>query len=175
MIINSKELSKVRNEHKGETIGLRFGCYDLLHAGHQRGIDFAAAMVDILVIGVMPDLYVAREKGLDRPINTEAVRVSAIDEAAGVDYSFVAPFGRLALAGAFLRLRPDIYVEDEGHGTDFMRTQFLRTVGVKYVMDDERYKQPVTTTAMINSLGLDEARARAGLDFVLSESEMAEA
>jgi len=165
MVIRKNELGSVRHQHPGASIALRLGCYDLLHAGHQVGIDRAASFSDILVVGVMPDEYVRKEKGEGRPINPQEARVSAIDKARGVDYSFITPAASIAVAGMFLRLRPDVYVEDEEYGAPWSRAAFLKAIGVEYVIDSE--SRISSTTEIIGKLGVAEAVSRSSLDFVL--------
>jgi cytidyltransferase-like protein len=163
MIVEESDLRNIRNEHEDATIALRFGCYDLLHLGHQKGINFAAQQADILVLGVMPDNYVNRTKGPDRPINAEATRVERIDSADGVDYSFIAPSGRFALAGIVRSLHPDVYVEDEEYGESFFKKAYLNALGVDFVIDREsRYG---STSEMIARLGIDQAIEKSRLDF----------
>ncbi|HET9850182.1 MAG TPA: adenylyltransferase/cytidyltransferase family protein [Candidatus Saccharimonadales bacterium] len=163
MIVEGKELSVIRADLKDSTIALRFGCYDILHAGHQEGIDFATAQADVLAVGVMPDSYIARKKGIGRPVNGEASRVRSIDEAVGVDYSFIAPASAVAMAGIFLKLRPDIYIEDEAHAGNMLKLAFLRGIGTEYVI--ERVSKLCSTSEMIAELGLAEAAAKSSLSF----------
>ena len=44
------------------------GCFDLLHAGHVRSLRAAAALGDVLVVGVNSDASVRRRKGPRRPV-----------------------------------------------------------------------------------------------------------
>jgi cytidyltransferase-like protein len=47
----------------GQVIVWTNGCFDLLHAGHARSLRAAAAMGDVLVVGVNSDASVRRLKG----------------------------------------------------------------------------------------------------------------
>jgi cytidyltransferase-like protein len=160
MILSPEALGSIHGEHPGETVGLRFGCYDLRHAGHKAGIDFAASQVGILVIGVMADEYITQTKGPDRPVNSEQDRVSAIDLAPGVDYSFIVPMDALGPDG--LRrlvetLRPDIYI---GRGSTMRR---LEELGVMAVKDPQ--PKICSTTEMIESLGREGAMRESSLHY----------
>jgi D-beta-D-heptose 7-phosphate kinase/D-beta-D-heptose 1-phosphate adenosyltransferase len=50
------------------------GCFDLLHVGHLRCLEFAKQQGDILVVGVNSDASVRRLKGKTRPIVSENER-----------------------------------------------------------------------------------------------------
>ncbi len=164
MIIKTAELQDVRAAFQSENIALRFGCYDLLHAGHQTGIDYTASHADIVVLGVLPDAYVKRVKGPDRPINPAEARIEAIDQAPGVDFSVLVQSSTLALAGVFLRLRPDMYVEDQEHASSRAKRAFMATLGIEYVVD--RQSRLGSSSQMIANLGLAEAVARSALTYV---------
>lgn len=163
MVIRSHELADLRDVTGDASIALRFGSYDLLHAGHQAGIDHAATQADILVLGVMPDDYLKRVKGPDRPVNSEAVRVKAIDDASGVDYSFIAPASNLALVGLFLKLRPEVYVEGQEYPKSRRKTLLLGALGIRHVVDQQT--RIASTSQMIDRLGVQEAKLHSNLEF----------
>ncbi|MBM3443180.1 MAG: D-glycero-beta-D-manno-heptose 1-phosphate adenylyltransferase [Bacteroidetes bacterium] len=50
------------------------GCFDILHAGHLDVLERAAALGDLLVVGLNGDASVRRLKGNDRPVNDQAFR-----------------------------------------------------------------------------------------------------
>lgn len=166
MIVTHTELPEIRQELEGLRVALRFGTYDILHAGHQEGIDYAAEMADRVVLGVMPDSYVSRFKGPDRPIYPDHVRAARIDGAHGADFTFVAPDSRLALLGVIARLRPDVYVEDQEYGASRVKHGLLAILGVEYQID--RRARAGSSSAIIAAHGIAGAMARAGLDYRLS-------
>lgn len=168
MIINANELSDVRQQIGAETMALRLGCYDLLHTGHQQGINFTSALARYVTIGVMPDSR-ARRKGPGRPINPESSRVEAIDAASGVDFTFVYPEKIIALAGAIRTLRPDVYVEDEENEHNWPKALLLRSLSVNRVID--HVSRQGSTSLMIATLGIAEAQNRASLTFQLGETQ----
>lgn len=47
------------------------GCFDLLHIGHVRNLEFAKSQGDILVVGINSDKSVKSFKGESRPIVPE--------------------------------------------------------------------------------------------------------
>ena len=50
------------------------GCFDLLHAGHIRYLQTAAAFADIFILGLNSDASVRKLKGLRRPIMSQGDR-----------------------------------------------------------------------------------------------------
>ena len=97
----------------GRTIVMANGCFDLLHAGHVRYLQGAAAEGDVLVVAVNTDESVRRNKGPGRPLQPESDRVEVIAALGCVDY--VTTFGE-PTADAILRaLRPHVHAK----GTDW--------------------------------------------------------
>jgi len=94
---------------KGKTLVTTNGCFDLLHAGHIKYLADAAALGDLLVVGINSDASVSRLKGPDRPIQNEIDRALLIWSLKMVDYTFIFPENDPI---AFLEiLKPDIHVK----------------------------------------------------------------
>jgi len=78
-------LKKAKKE--GKKIVFTNGCFDILHAGHVRIIEFAKSQGDVLILGLNTDASIKRLKGPSRPINKEkdrAIVVSALQAVDGV-------------------------------------------------------------------------------------------
>ena len=96
----------------GRTIALANGCFDLLHVGHVRYLQAAAAEADILVVAVNDDAMAAR-KGPGRPVLTAQYRAELVAAIRGVDYVTIVPEPTVeALLGL---IRPDVHCK----GTDY--------------------------------------------------------
>jgi D-beta-D-heptose 7-phosphate kinase/D-beta-D-heptose 1-phosphate adenosyltransferase len=50
------------------------GCFDILHIGHIKLLEFAKTQGDYLIVGIDSDLRVKELKGKERPINSEELR-----------------------------------------------------------------------------------------------------
>ena len=87
-ILSRKELVRLcRQEQKrGKKLVFTNGCFDILHAGHVRYLDEAAALGNILVLGLNSDASVKRLKGDSRPINAEQDRAIVLAGLQAVDY-----------------------------------------------------------------------------------------
>ena len=101
-----------RDRAAGRTIAFANGCFDLLHAGHVRYLQAAAAEADRLVVAVNDDVA-AGAKGPGRPILTAEVRAELVAALRGVDY--VTIFSEPTVTGLLLLLRPDVHCK----GTDY--------------------------------------------------------
>ncbi len=71
-----EELSKqvCRWKLLGRKIVFTNGCFDILHKGHLELLTQAAALGDILIVGINADDSVRRLKGDERPVNDEKFR-----------------------------------------------------------------------------------------------------
>jgi rfaE bifunctional protein nucleotidyltransferase chain/domain len=96
----------------GLTIAFANGCFDLLHAGHVRYLQAAAAEADRLVVAVNDDAE-AGKKGPGRPILKAADRAELVAALRGVDY--VTIFSEPTVTPLLLALKPDVHCK----GTDY--------------------------------------------------------
>ena len=69
-----------------DAIAFANGCFDLLHVGHVRYLQAAAAEADRLIVAVNDDASVAALKGPGRPILPAADRAELVAALRGVDY-----------------------------------------------------------------------------------------
>ena len=97
----------------GHTIAFANGVFDLLHVGHVRYLQAAAAEADRLIVAVNSDASVRRLKGEGRPILDEQARAEMVAALRGVDYVVV--FGDDTVGDLLTRLRPDVHCK----GTDY--------------------------------------------------------
>ena len=96
----------------GQTIAFANGCFDLLHVGHVRYLQGAAAEADVLVVAVNDDAA-AGSKGPGRPILDAAARAELVAAIRGVDY--VTIFDEPTVAPLLMLLKPDVHCK----GTDY--------------------------------------------------------
>jgi rfaE bifunctional protein nucleotidyltransferase chain/domain len=97
----------------GRTIALANGCFDLLHVGHVRYLESAAAEADRLIVAVNGDDSVRQLKGAGRPIVPAAERAEMLAALAMVDYVVVFPDPNVERL--LTRFRPDVHCK----GTDY--------------------------------------------------------
>jgi rfaE bifunctional protein nucleotidyltransferase chain/domain len=97
----------------GKTIALANGCFDLLHVGHIRYLDGAAAEADVLVVAINDDSSVRRLKGDDRPILAGEYRAELVAALRVVD--LVVVFPEQTVGPLLEALKPDVHCK----GTDY--------------------------------------------------------
>jgi rfaE bifunctional protein nucleotidyltransferase chain/domain len=97
----------------GGTVVLANGCFDVIHVGHVRYLEEAAAHGDLLVVAVNDDDSTRRLKGEGRPVMPASERSEIISAMRFVD--FVLIFGDDTVDGVMRALRPDFHAK----GTDY--------------------------------------------------------
>jgi D-glycero-beta-D-manno-heptose 1-phosphate adenylyltransferase len=102
-----------REREAGRTVALANGCFDVLHVGHVRYLQGAAAEADRLVVAVNDDDSVAALKGPGRPILAAADRAEVVAALRGVDY--VVTFGERTVERLLRLIKPDVHCK----GTDY--------------------------------------------------------
>ena len=96
----------------GLTLAFANGCFDLLHAGHLRYLQAAAAEADRLIVAVNADVT-AGVKGPGRPIMKADDRAELVAALRGVDY--VTIFAEPTVTPLLELIRPDVHCK----GTDY--------------------------------------------------------
>ena len=97
----------------GKTIAFANGCFDLLHVGHVRYLQAAAAEADRLVVAINDDGSVSTLKGPGRPVLSGADRAELVAALRGVDYVVIFP--EPTVTPLLLALKPDVHCK----GTDY--------------------------------------------------------
>jgi len=115
MVVSESDLVEAvaRDRVLGRTIAFANGCFDLLHVGHVRYLQGAAAEADRLVVAVNDDQSVAHLKGPGRPILAAPDRAELVGAVRGVDYVVI--FGDRTVDRLLRLLRPDVHCK----GTDY--------------------------------------------------------
>ncbi|HPM24414.1 MAG TPA: adenylyltransferase/cytidyltransferase family protein [Phycisphaerae bacterium] len=91
----------------GRTVVHCHGCFDIVHPGHIRYLQFARELGDILVVSLTGDAKIA--KGPDRPYIPEELRAENVAALEFVDWVVIDPHA--TACDLLARLRPDIYVK----------------------------------------------------------------
>jgi D-glycero-beta-D-manno-heptose 1-phosphate adenylyltransferase len=97
----------------GRTLAFANGCFDLLHVGHIRYLEAAAAEADRLIVAINDDESVRRLKGEGRPILGAADRAELVAALRPVDYVVI--FSEPTVGPLLETIRPDVHCK----GTDY--------------------------------------------------------
>ena len=95
------------------------GVFDLIHPGHVRYLQAAAAAGDLLVVGLNADASVRANKGPARPLVPEAERAEVLEALACVDAVVI--FDEPTPAEVIAHLQPDVLVK----GADWPAHQII--------------------------------------------------
>ncbi len=98
---------------EGKTVVWTNGCFDLLHLGHVKGLQWAKAQGDVLVVGLNSDHSVRQLKGKGRPVFPQTYRAEMLAALAAVDY--VVLFDDLEPSRLVAALQPDVVCKGEDY------------------------------------------------------------
>ncbi len=133
----------------GQTLVFTNGCFDILHAGHVAYLAEAAALGDVLVVGLNTDASVRTIKGSLRPVNPQDQRARVLSSLSVVTH--VVLFDEPDPASLILRIQPDILVkgadwpEKRIAGAESVRASGGRVVRVELTSG-------ISTTAIIQRI-----------------------
>lgn len=110
-VVTQEELIVAVAERKrnGERVVFTNGCFDLLHPGHVRLLEWARGRGDALAVGLNSDVSVKAIKGAGRPVVPEAERAEVLAALECVDY--VALFEEPTPQKIIARVLPDVLVK----------------------------------------------------------------
>jgi rfaE bifunctional protein nucleotidyltransferase chain/domain len=109
-VLSSSSLARALTSlRKGKTVVFTNGCFDLVHAGHLKVLEWAKRQGDLLIVGLNSDASVRRLKGPRRPILALADRAALLAALKPVD--FVTWFSEETPHRLIRLLRPDVLVK----------------------------------------------------------------
>lgn len=110
-IVTREQVGRLAEEHhlRGEKIVFTNGCFDLLRVGHVTYLAEAAALGNMLIVGVNSDASVRKLKGPSRPVISETDRAAMLAALACVQYVVV--FDDDTPLGLLEAIRPDVLVK----------------------------------------------------------------
>jgi rfaE bifunctional protein nucleotidyltransferase chain/domain len=118
---------------RGGTVVATGGCFDLLHAGHVRTLEAARRLGDCLVVCINSDDSVRRLKGPDRPLVSQADRVSVLSALGCVDAVVV--FGENTPERVLRLVRPHVWAKGGDYdGRPLPEERVLREWGGRAVI-----------------------------------------
>jgi len=117
-----------RLRRRGKRIVFTNGCFDILHAGHAQYLRRAAALGDVLFVGLNGDASVRRLKGPGRPAQKAADRAYLLASLSCVSY--VAVFPEDTPARLIREVLPDVLVKGgDWKGKEIVGADLVRARG----------------------------------------------
>jgi rfaE bifunctional protein nucleotidyltransferase chain/domain len=117
----------------GKRIAFANGVFDVLHVGHIRYLQGAAAIADVLVVAVNGDDSVRMLKGEGRPVMGERERAELISAVRGVSY--VTIFHEKSPSRLLQVLKPDFQCKGTDYTADSVpEAEVVRAYGGKVVI-----------------------------------------
>jgi rfaE bifunctional protein nucleotidyltransferase chain/domain len=151
-VLNREELiTKVAEAREsGARIVLANGCFDVLHVGHVRYLEGAAAIGDVLIVGINSDEQVALQKGAGRPVLPASQRAEIVASIESVTY--VTIFDEPTVEQLLLALKPDVHAKGTDYTTDTVpERDVVRSYGGEVVIVGD--PKDHSTSAIIARLG----------------------
>jgi D-beta-D-heptose 7-phosphate kinase/D-beta-D-heptose 1-phosphate adenosyltransferase len=144
----SEITEQVRNWRKaGRSLVFTNGCFDLLHAGHIRYLQTAAAFADIFILGLNSDSSVRKLKGLRRPIMSQADRALLLSALAAIDCVVI--FDEETPARLIETVLPDVLVKGGDYiAEDIVGYETVTKNGGK--VEVVSFVEGKSTTAIVN-------------------------
>jgi D-beta-D-heptose 7-phosphate kinase/D-beta-D-heptose 1-phosphate adenosyltransferase len=140
----------LRSQHK--SIVFTNGCFDLLHAGHVRCLQEAAALGDVLIVAVNSDASVKQLKGELRPLMPEADRTAVLAALSCVD--LVVVFDELTPEALLERVRPDVLAKGGTYRVeDIAGREIVEKYGGRVHLT--QVVEGLSTTALVESMRTD--------------------
>tara|TARA_Y100000296_G_scaffold78716_1_gene101842 strand:- start:398 stop:880 length:483 start_codon:yes stop_codon:yes gene_type:complete len=127
-------------------VGMTNGCFDLLHLGHFKILEFAKSKCDVLFVGVNTDASVKSLKGNARPLNPEKDRAEMLCYHKDVDFVFLFDF--LDSYDAFKKIAPHVFIKGNDYEGKLEREE--RESDVRYYPIDDRSTSKILAKAVEN-------------------------
>lgn len=107
---------QIRGQLQGRRVVFTNGCFDLLHVGHLRTLEWARRQGELLVVGINSDASVRRLKGPGRPFTPADERAELLAGFACVD--FVMIFEEDTPEALLAAIRPAVHVKGGDYNAD---------------------------------------------------------
>lgn len=121
------KIQKISNNHKN--IVFTNGCFDILHSGHIKNLQFSKKNGDILVVGLNSDESIKKLKGPERPINDINERSTILSLFNFVDYIIIfsedTPFSVLKILKPHILVKGSDYKIENIIGSEFVEKVIL--------------------------------------------------
>jgi rfaE bifunctional protein kinase chain/domain/rfaE bifunctional protein nucleotidyltransferase chain/domain len=146
-----------RHRAQGERVVHCHGCFDVVHPGHLRYLQFARTQGDILVVSLTSDDAIEKEDGI-RPHVPQELRAETLAAVELVDYVVIAE--QQTAEPVIALIKPDIYVkgkeyDDSSHAGFLAERRLVENLGGRVVFSSGDVVFSSTKLLDLNVLGDD--------------------
>jgi len=133
----------------GKKVVFTNGCFDILHVGHVKYLEYAKSQGDRLMVGVNSDGSVQKLKGKGRPVTLEGERTVVLAGLESVDC--VTVFGEETPIKLIEAVKPDVLVKGEDWGeAGVVGREFVEGYGGRVLLAP--MEEGVSTTNIIRKV-----------------------
>lgn len=135
-IVSVEETIKISEQMRNENkrIVLAGGCFDILHVGHIHFIENAKKEGDALFLLLENDETIKKQKGSNRPINSQDVRAQILAALAKVDFIVLLPMLENNEYDAIIsKLKPNVIATTEQDEYRFHKERQGKLVGARVI------------------------------------------
>ncbi len=129
---------------EGKSLVFTNGCFDILHRGHATYLAYAREQGDALVVGLNSDASVRRNKGPNRPINSEQDRAFVLGSLRCVDYVVI--FDEDEPKDLIAKILPQVLVKGKDWAHYVSGREIVESNGGKVVLADMVEGRSTTNT-----------------------------
>lgn len=117
-LVSQEEIIKIVRElqRDNKTVVTTNGCYDILHVGHVRYLQKTKEYADFSVVMLNSDISVKKNKGENRPINTELDRAEILCALYCVDYVVI--FDEKSPCDLLDKIKPNFHTKGADYSLD---------------------------------------------------------
>ncbi len=117
LVTQDEIIQIVRDLQKnGKTVVTTNGCYDILHVGHVRYLQKTKEYADYSVVMLNSDASVKKNKGDNRPINTQSDRAEILCALSCVDYVVI--FDEKSPCELLDKIKPNFHTKGADYSLD---------------------------------------------------------
>lgn len=130
IVIDREVFGQLRDQlGPDDRVVMTHGCFDLLHTGHFRLLDYARSLGDLLVVGLNSDASVRELKGPGRPLVPQAERAQTLCALWAVTFLIV--YDELRADATIEAVRPHVYVRGGYRPEEIPELPTVQRVGAR--------------------------------------------
>lgn len=115
------------------TIALVTGCFDLLHYGHFKFLNFAKSQADTLIVAIESDTFLKNHKGPSRPLFSQKIRKFCLEQVKSVDKIISLP-SQVNYLKLLQKIHPDFLIISSNDSNYKEKHQICSQLGIKLII-----------------------------------------